>query len=40
VLRSLLQADITARDAANRRIRLKQGGFPVLLAPEIVVVEH
>ena len=30
VLRSLLQAEIAARDAANRRIRLKQGGFPVL----------
>jgi DNA replication protein DnaC len=30
VLRSLLQAEITARDEANRRIRLKQGGFPVL----------
>jgi DNA replication protein DnaC len=30
VLRSLLQAEITAREAANRRIRLKQGGFPVL----------
>jgi DNA replication protein DnaC len=30
VLRSLLHAEIAARDAANRRIRLKQGGFPVL----------
>jgi DNA replication protein DnaC len=30
VLRSLLQAEIAARDAANRRIRLKHGGFPVL----------
>ena len=30
VLRSLLQAEIASRDAANRRIRLKQGGFPVL----------
>ena len=30
VLRSLLQAEIAARDEANRRIRLKQGGFPVL----------
>jgi DNA replication protein DnaC len=30
VLRSLLQAEIAARDAANRRIRLKQGGFPVV----------
>ena len=30
VLRSLLQAEIAARDAANRRIRFKQGGFPVL----------
>jgi DNA replication protein DnaC len=30
VLRSLLQAEIAARDAANRRMRLKQGGFPVL----------
>lgn len=30
VLRSLLQAEIAARDAANRRMRLKHGGFPVL----------
>ena len=30
VLRRLLEAEIAARDAANRRIRLKQGGFPVL----------
>jgi DNA replication protein DnaC len=30
VLRSLLHAEIAARDAANRRIRLKQGGFPVV----------
>jgi len=30
VLRSLLQAEIAARDAANRRIRLKHGGFPVV----------
>src|SRR5438128_10485924 len=30
VLRALLQAEITAREAANRRIRLKHGGFPVL----------
>ena len=29
VLRALLQAEIAARDAANRRIRLKQAGFPV-----------
>jgi len=29
VLRTLLQAEIAARDAANRRIRLKQAGFPV-----------
>jgi DNA replication protein DnaC len=29
VLRSLLQAEIAARDEANRRIRLKQAGFPV-----------
>jgi len=29
VLRTLLAAEITARDAANRRIRLKQAGFPV-----------
>jgi DNA replication protein DnaC len=30
VLRTLLQAEIAARDAANRRMRLKQAGFPVL----------
>jgi DNA replication protein DnaC len=30
VVRALLQAEIAARDAANRRIRLKQGGFRVL----------
>jgi len=30
VLRSLLQAEIAARDAANRRFRLKHGGFPVV----------
>jgi len=29
VLRTLLEAEITARDAANRGIRLKQAGFPV-----------
>ena len=29
VLRTLLKAEIAARDAANRRIRLKQAGFPV-----------
>ncbi len=29
VLRTLLDAEIVARDAANRRIRLKQAGFPV-----------
>jgi len=29
VLRTLLAAEIAARDAANRRIRLKQAGFPV-----------
>jgi DNA replication protein DnaC len=29
VLRTLLQAEIAARDVANRRIRLKQAGFPV-----------
>jgi DNA replication protein DnaC len=29
VLRTLLKAEITARDAANRGIRLKQAGFPV-----------
>ena len=29
VLRTLLQAEIAARDAANRRIRLKHAGFPV-----------
>ncbi len=29
VLRTLLEAEIAARDAANRRIRLKQAGFPV-----------
>lgn len=29
VLRRLLDAEIAARDAANRRIRLKQAGFPV-----------
>jgi DNA replication protein DnaC len=29
VLRRLLEAEIAARDAANRRIRLKQAGFPV-----------
>jgi DNA replication protein DnaC len=34
VLRSLLQAEIAARDAANRRIRLKQAGFPVLKSLE------
>jgi DNA replication protein DnaC len=30
VLRALLQAEIAARDVANRRMRLKQAGFPVL----------
>jgi DNA replication protein DnaC len=30
VLRALLQAEIGARDVANRRMRLKQAGFPVL----------
>jgi DNA replication protein DnaC len=30
VLRSLVQAEIAARDVANRRMRLKQAGFPVL----------
>jgi DNA replication protein DnaC len=30
VLRALLQAEIAARDAANRRTRLKQAGYPVL----------
>ncbi len=29
VLRTLLEAEIAARDAANRGIRLKQAGFPV-----------
>jgi DNA replication protein DnaC len=29
VLRTLLEAEITARDVANRGIRLKQAGFPV-----------
>jgi DNA replication protein DnaC len=29
VLRALLEAEIASRDAANRRIRLKQAGFPV-----------
>jgi DNA replication protein DnaC len=29
VLRTLLQAEIAAREAANRRMRLKQAGFPV-----------
>jgi len=29
VLRTLLKAEIAAREAANRRIRLKQAGFPV-----------
>jgi DNA replication protein DnaC len=29
-LRTLLAAEITARDAANRQIRLKQAGFPSL----------
>lgn len=29
VLRTLLQAEIAARDVANRGIRLKQAGFPV-----------
>jgi DNA replication protein DnaC len=29
VLRALLQAEIAARDEANRRIRFKQAGFPV-----------
>lgn len=29
VLRTLLQAEIAARESANRRIRLKQAGFPV-----------
>ena len=29
VLRTLLDAEIAARDAANRGIRLKQAGFPV-----------
>jgi DNA replication protein DnaC len=30
VLRALLQAEIAARDVANRRVRLKQAGFRVL----------
>lgn len=34
VLRSLLYAEIAARDAANRRSRLKQAGFPVLKSLE------
>jgi DNA replication protein DnaC len=34
VLRSLLHAEIAARDAANRRSRLKQAGFPVLKSLE------
>jgi hypothetical protein len=29
VLRTLLEAEIAARDAANGRMRLKQAGFPV-----------
>jgi DNA replication protein DnaC len=38
VLRSLLQAEIAARDAANRRTRLKQAGFPVLKPLEAFAV--
>jgi DNA replication protein DnaC len=38
VLRTLLKAEIAAREAANRRIRLKQAGFPVTKTLEAFAV--
>jgi DNA replication protein DnaC len=40
VLRTLLAAEIAARDAANRRIRLKQAGFPTPKTLEAFDVAH
>ena len=40
VLRTLLQAEIAARNDANRRLRLKQAGFPVPKTLEAFDVAH